>query len=293
MSGVGIPYVPGSATSKAAAYSMLPIAGTMRARVFDVIKAGVDGATDEEIEIALGGKHQSVSARRRELVLGGHIVDSGRTRINKSGRDSTVWIEPRAGAKMITTDAKPCVKCGALMVQPWCVVCEQPPSSTEFSRAGLGEGPPPDPLPASSIGYARALAAVACSVLTHRAYRVTWEVDADREITLTKKDLPDHSNPSDETEWGRYLFRFRNALDRQAWGKFRARCAMAVILTTPNYGRCRALYAIPWRIDLTRFGKPPPVGHWKIEPQAKLDRSGVRAEDEYEPAAWWLSGLPF
>jgi len=54
-----------------------------------------NGLTDEEIEHTLNLKHQTASARRRELVLGGLIHDSGQTRKTTSGREATVW---RAGA---------------------------------------------------------------------------------------------------------------------------------------------------------------------------------------------------
>jgi len=50
------------------------------------------GATDEEIEKALSLRHQSASARRRELVLKNLVVDSGGTRIGGGGRRVTVWV---------------------------------------------------------------------------------------------------------------------------------------------------------------------------------------------------------
>lgn len=64
----------------------------MRVRVFGFIMAsGRNGATDDEMEAELGMRHQTVSARRRELVLKGLVRDSGSKRDTRSGRSATVW----------------------------------------------------------------------------------------------------------------------------------------------------------------------------------------------------------
>jgi hypothetical protein len=87
------PYMPGSATSEAAAKAKAPTAVTDEQRVLTVIAVSAfDGATDDEIERTLGMLHQNASARRRGLVLKGLVVDSGRTRKTRSGRSATVWI---------------------------------------------------------------------------------------------------------------------------------------------------------------------------------------------------------
>lgn len=84
------PFVAESSTSKAAADEMKPTAGTLRSRVLEyVLKHG--DATDDEIEQGLDLRHQTASARRRELVLGGQLVDTGRRRQTRSGRSATVW----------------------------------------------------------------------------------------------------------------------------------------------------------------------------------------------------------
>lgn len=81
-------------TSRAAAKNMLPTSGTMRRRVYETIKAQRDmGRTDSELEATLNGKHQTISASRRSLVLDGWIIDSGKTRKNAQGNDCIVWIE--------------------------------------------------------------------------------------------------------------------------------------------------------------------------------------------------------
>lgn len=88
-----LPYVVGSDTSKEAAASMTGSAQVVRVRVFKHIKSqGVRGSTDNEIEHALGLRHQSASARRRELVQRGMVYDSGQRRRTDSGRKAAVWV---------------------------------------------------------------------------------------------------------------------------------------------------------------------------------------------------------
>lgn len=85
------PFVRGSATSEAAARSV--DAAKLRARVFDCVNdSGSVGRTCDEIEEHTGLTHQTASARVRELVLRGDIIDSHRTRKTRSGRAATVWI---------------------------------------------------------------------------------------------------------------------------------------------------------------------------------------------------------
>ena len=87
------PFVAGSDTSREAAESIQPAASSMRFRVLMYIKAtGRTGSTDDEIEEALNMRHQTASARRRELVLSGHVEDSTRRRKTRSGRNATVWV---------------------------------------------------------------------------------------------------------------------------------------------------------------------------------------------------------
>jgi len=84
----------GQGTSRNAAAKILPSTGTMRRVIYDTIKANNDyGYTDYELETVLGGKHQTLSALRRSLVIDGWIVDSGRTRKNPQGNECIVWIE--------------------------------------------------------------------------------------------------------------------------------------------------------------------------------------------------------
>jgi hypothetical protein len=79
-----------SKTSQQAAEKVLPKSGTMRKAIFDAI-ANHGGLADFEIEVLLKGKHQSISAGRRGLVIDNFVIDSGRTRKNETGNECTVW----------------------------------------------------------------------------------------------------------------------------------------------------------------------------------------------------------
>jgi hypothetical protein len=88
-----LPYVKGSDTSKAAADSMIKLAGHWRRRVYECIAlAGAAGMTCDEVEAKLGGKHQNISARVRELAKGGHIYfDQKVRRLTRSRRSARVY----------------------------------------------------------------------------------------------------------------------------------------------------------------------------------------------------------
>ncbi len=81
---------PNSAAAFAAVKHATP---SMRQIVLGLIdERGSYGATDDEVEFVTGMKHQTASARRRELVLKGDVRDSGRRRNTRSGCAATVWI---------------------------------------------------------------------------------------------------------------------------------------------------------------------------------------------------------
>ncbi len=87
------PFERGSETSLAAARSMEESAPTLRDRVEEYVKrCGTSGATDDEIEEALGLRHQTASARRRELELLGRIVKGPAFRLTRSGRRAGVYL---------------------------------------------------------------------------------------------------------------------------------------------------------------------------------------------------------
>jgi hypothetical protein len=87
-----------TATQKAAAAKVYPKSGTIKRRILSLITEK-NGLTDEELELALGMKHQTVSASRNALMNSGWIIDSGHTRKNLNGNHATVWIpNPSEGA---------------------------------------------------------------------------------------------------------------------------------------------------------------------------------------------------
>ena len=50
------------------------------------------GWTDDELERHFNERHQTISARRREMVQWGILRDTGRKRATRSGRPATVWV---------------------------------------------------------------------------------------------------------------------------------------------------------------------------------------------------------
>lgn len=80
-------------TSLEAAEAVRATVMRKRARVKEyIVVRGAMGATDDEVEVALGFPHQSASARRRELVLLGMVKDSGVRRKTRNGRWAKVWV---------------------------------------------------------------------------------------------------------------------------------------------------------------------------------------------------------
>lgn len=88
------PDEPGSIrgdTSERAAQSMRPHAARLRNQVFAYIKSRRN-ATCDEVEVALRMRHQTASARIRELVLYRQLADSGLRRLTRSGRTARVYV---------------------------------------------------------------------------------------------------------------------------------------------------------------------------------------------------------
>lgn len=86
-------------TSLAAAERIAPAQGTLQRRVLDYIAGqGERGATDEEVQNALGMNPSTQRPRRVELADAGYIVDSGATRPTASGRQAVVWMATTRGA---------------------------------------------------------------------------------------------------------------------------------------------------------------------------------------------------
>src|SRR5262245_14669904 len=86
-------HVAGSDTSKMAADSIDDaLLARLRRNIFSFIAArGEHGATCDEVEAELDLRHQTCSARIRELVLAGAIFDSGIRRLTRSRRSARVY----------------------------------------------------------------------------------------------------------------------------------------------------------------------------------------------------------
>lgn len=81
----------GPDTMHEAADSVAGCTGAMRRAVYAaIVAAGDRGMTDDEGEQVTGMRHQSYSARRRELALSNIIHAVGR-RATRSGRSAIVW----------------------------------------------------------------------------------------------------------------------------------------------------------------------------------------------------------
>lgn len=87
------PFEEGSDTSKEAAESMQEFSGPLRQRVYDtLVRLGRLGATDDELEEIMGLRHQTLSARRRELELMGLITKTTQRRRTRSGRTAAIYL---------------------------------------------------------------------------------------------------------------------------------------------------------------------------------------------------------
>ena len=99
MTTISAPYARGSETSRQAAISIQEDTNYLRKRVLHYIDRNLGyGATCDEVEIESGIRHQTCSARFRELAQRGQIIPkldaSGNpvTRKTRSGRAAQVWI---------------------------------------------------------------------------------------------------------------------------------------------------------------------------------------------------------
>lgn len=94
MSNANYPFSPGHVedcdTSVAAADSVEVLAPTIRSKILKHI-ASVGQVTCDEVEVAFGLRHQTASARVRELTMLGEIIDTGERRKTRSGRTARVY----------------------------------------------------------------------------------------------------------------------------------------------------------------------------------------------------------
>lgn len=87
------PRVRGSDTSAVAGDSMQEHLSRLQAQVFEAVRSAKEqGLICDEVEELLVLKHQTASARLRELVLKGLIVDSGQRRLTRSRRPAVIYV---------------------------------------------------------------------------------------------------------------------------------------------------------------------------------------------------------
>lgn len=105
----------GNAESAEANDSIAAVKPTLRKRVVEYVRSrGTDGATSDEIEVALGMRHQTASARITEAKQLGLLEKTGTRRPTRSGHSAAVLVavavcevcgEPAAGTgHFITAD---------------------------------------------------------------------------------------------------------------------------------------------------------------------------------------------
>ena len=100
MTQLPIPFQRHSPTSRGAARAMRGSADSKRQQVAEAIRqAGAFGLTDEECQEAAQLAGNCQRPRRIELQRLGAVVDSGRTRLTRSGRAATVWVWREASVK--------------------------------------------------------------------------------------------------------------------------------------------------------------------------------------------------
>jgi len=83
--------VRGSDTSEHAAESVEHDVSRLRGMVYNFISACEHGATCDETESRLFMRHQTCSARIRELVIRGKLYDTGERRLTRSKRPARVY----------------------------------------------------------------------------------------------------------------------------------------------------------------------------------------------------------
>ena len=87
------PFQRHSATSRSAALSAEPQAGTKRAILLAFLRGrGLAGATDEEMQIVVPMNANTQRPRCVELVLGRFVANSKRTRPTAGGDQAVVWV---------------------------------------------------------------------------------------------------------------------------------------------------------------------------------------------------------
>jgi predicted ArsR family transcriptional regulator len=93
----GHPFVEGSDTSEEAAERIAEsVAGLRRQILFLIYRDGP--ITCDAVEVLMRGRHQTISARIRELVQMGFVEDTGLRAETRSGRNARLYVVTPAGA---------------------------------------------------------------------------------------------------------------------------------------------------------------------------------------------------
>jgi DNA polymerase len=113
------PFVAGVDTSEAASQSIASDSGQLREFIFDLIKgSGGGGMTCDEVEVETSMRHQTASARIRELQQRGRIVDSSRRRPTRSTRLAIVWVATEPETQPTVTSQPVASTSEAVLGQP-------------------------------------------------------------------------------------------------------------------------------------------------------------------------------
>ena len=89
-------------TSRQAAASIKPHLSRLQVDILNLVIAR-NGVTCDEVERSLELRHQTASARIRELASSGLIQDSGTKRKTSSGRTAVVWRHVRRSEQTQTS----------------------------------------------------------------------------------------------------------------------------------------------------------------------------------------------
>lgn len=87
----------GTDTSAAAAQHVKPDASILRTKVLGVLVAHPSGLTADEVAARLDESILSIRPRVSELHARELVTDSGRRRLNGSGRSAVVWVPVTKG----------------------------------------------------------------------------------------------------------------------------------------------------------------------------------------------------
>ena len=97
---IPVPHVRDHGTSEESARKLEHRVDSLTNKAHRLVrKSGRLGVTCDELEARHGFRHQTISSRLRCLVLEGRIVDTGRRRKSRAGRNVRVYIETVRGAR--------------------------------------------------------------------------------------------------------------------------------------------------------------------------------------------------